>query len=95
MARYLPPELAAIARRFAHTPEFASSPLYQALSGTVARSPGPLRLAARDRPGQYPTFLFFRAVHALLLAGPPPAHRNQPAQRCSTSAPISRPRSPP
>jgi hypothetical protein len=64
-----PPELASVAQRFAYTPEFASSPLYQSLAQTVARTPALLRLAARGRPGQYPTFLFFAAVHALLLAG--------------------------
>lgn len=64
-----PPELAEVARRFAQTPEFASSPLYRSLARTVARDPALLRLAARGRPGQYPTFLFFGAVHALLLAG--------------------------
>lgn len=64
-----PPALAQVARRFAHTPEFASSPLYQSLARTVAGNPALLRLAARGRPGQYPTFLFFGAVHALLLAG--------------------------
>jgi hypothetical protein len=64
-----PAALAEIARRFAHTPEFASSPLYQALARTVADSPELLRLAARRRPGQYPTMPFFGAVHAVLLAG--------------------------
>jgi hypothetical protein len=54
---------------FAHSPEFSSSPLYCALSATVASEPALLRLAARGRPGQYPTFLFFAAVHALLLGG--------------------------
>src|SRR3954452_5802326 len=69
MSADIPTDLATIARRFADTPEFASSPLYQALARTVARTPALLRLAARGRPGQYPTFLFFGAVHALLLAG--------------------------
>jgi hypothetical protein len=64
-----PPELAAVARCFAHAPEFASSPLYRSLARTVATNEALLRLAARGRPGQYPTFLFFGAVHALLLAG--------------------------
>ena len=63
-----PLELAIVAQRFAHTPEFASSPLYQSLALTVAHTPALLRLAALGRPGQYPTFLFFAAVHALLLA---------------------------
>lgn len=61
--------LTALAARFARTPEFATSPLYQALARTVAATPPLLRLAARGSPGQYPTFLFFGAVHALLLAG--------------------------
>jgi hypothetical protein len=64
-----PAALAEVAQRFAHTPEFASSPLYQSLASTVASSPDLLRLAARRRPGQYPTMPFFGAVHALLLAG--------------------------
>lgn len=64
-----PPDLAVVAQRFAHTPEFASSPLYRSLSRTVAGNAALLRLAARGLPGQYPTFLFFGAVHALLLAG--------------------------
>ena len=64
-----PHDLQALARRFADTPEFASSPLYRSLARTVAGDEALLRLAARGRPGQYPTFLFFGAVHALLLAG--------------------------
>jgi len=43
-----------VARRFAHTPEFGSSPRYRALARTVVGSPALLRLAARGRPGQYP-----------------------------------------
>ena len=35
----------------------------------MASSVDLLRLASRGRRGQYPTFLFFAAVHALLLAG--------------------------
>ena len=50
-------------------PEFASSPLYRSLPRVVACTPALLRLAARGRPGQDPTFLFFGTVHALLLAG--------------------------
>lgn len=64
-----PSNLDVMAQRFAHTPEFISSPLYTALAKTVAVTPSLLRLAARGRPGQYPTYLFFGAVHALLLAG--------------------------
>src|SRR3954453_9314617 len=63
------PDLAAVAAAFAQPGEFWSSPLYQALAQTVAHEPALLRLAARAQPGQVPTFLFFGAVHALLLAG--------------------------
>jgi hypothetical protein len=49
--------------------QFTTSPLYRALSRTVARTGQLLDLAARGRPGQYPTFLFFGAVHLLLLRG--------------------------
>ncbi|GAA1259107.1 DUF2332 domain-containing protein [Kitasatospora nipponensis] len=49
--------------------EFTSSPLYRALSRTVAGEDRLLELAGRGRPGQYPTFLFFAAVHHLLLTG--------------------------
>ena len=47
--------------------EFTTSPLYRALSRTVAVHDELIDLAARGRPGQYPTFLFFGAVHHLLL----------------------------
>src|SRR5215212_1177554 len=62
-------DLASVAERFADPREFGSSPLYRSLARTVAGHPDLLRLAARGRPGQQPTFLFFGAVHALLLAG--------------------------
>ncbi|MGH6656370.1 MAG: DUF2332 domain-containing protein [Actinocrinis sp.] len=62
-------DLERLRRMFANAAEFSSSPLYTSLSATVAREPALLRLAARGRPGQYPTFLFFAAVHALLLGG--------------------------
>ena len=39
------------------------------LSRTAAATGQLLDLACRGRPGQYPTFLFFGAVHLLLLAG--------------------------
>ncbi|HEX5501658.1 MAG TPA: DUF2332 domain-containing protein [Thermomicrobiales bacterium] len=64
-----PPELAAVARWFAEERDFDSSPLYRALARMVAGNERLLRLAARGRPGQVPTVLFFAAVHALLLAG--------------------------
>src|SRR5215469_11436987 len=63
------PDLAALAARSADPREFGSSPLYRALAQTVAGDERLLRLAARGRPGQHPAFLFFGAVHALLLAG--------------------------
>jgi hypothetical protein len=49
--------------------EFTTSPLYRSLSRTVAASDRLLDLACLGRPGQYPTFLFFGAVHLLLLSG--------------------------
>ena len=58
-----------VRRAFQHPGEFTTSPLYRALSRTVAAHDQLLDLAARGRPGQYPTFLFFGAVHLLLLRG--------------------------
>jgi len=49
--------------------EFTTSPLYRCLSRTVAATDQLLGLACLGRPGQYPTFLFFGAVHLLLLGG--------------------------
>ena len=60
---------AELRRAFAGQSEFAASPLYCALSPVVAGNDRLLDLAARGRPGQYPTFLFFGAVHQLLLGG--------------------------
>src|ERR1700754_2085385 len=57
---------------FEHPAEFTTSPLYRALSRTVAATDGLLRLAARARPGQPPTFAFCGAVHPVLLGGPDP-----------------------
>ena len=54
---------------FADSREFTTSPLYRCLSRTVAATGQLLDLACQGRPGQYPTFLFFGAVHLLLLAG--------------------------
>ena len=54
---------------FATPKEFTTSPLYRLLSPTVAATGPLLDLACQGRPGQYPTFLFFGAVHLLLLAG--------------------------
>ena len=54
---------------FTDPEEFWSSPLYRRLSAVVADDPFLTDLAAAARPGQVPTFLFFGAVHALLLSG--------------------------
>ncbi len=58
-----------VAVAFTHPREFEGSPLYRALAATVAGNPELLTLAGLGRPGQYPTFLFFGAVHHLLLQG--------------------------
>jgi len=54
---------------FENPREFTTSPLYRCLSRTVAATDQLLDLACLGQPGQYPTFLFFGAVHLLLLAG--------------------------
>ena len=54
---------------FTEPEEFWSSPLYRKLSAEVAGDPYLVELAAHTRDGQVPTFAFFGAVHALLLAG--------------------------
>jgi hypothetical protein len=54
---------------FTDPAEFTTSPLYRCLSRTVAATDQLLDLACLGRPGQYPTFLFFGAVHLLLLGG--------------------------
>jgi hypothetical protein len=58
-----------VRRAFADPDGFNTSPLYQALARTVVAEDSLVDLASRGRPGQYPTFLFFGAVHQLLLAG--------------------------
>ncbi len=63
------PDRDRVRRAFANPVEFTTSPLYRALSRTVAASDDLLDLAGQGRPGQYPTFLFFGAVHRLLLRG--------------------------
>jgi len=59
----------AVRAAFTDPEEFWSSPLYRQLSGVVAGEPYLVELAAHTRDGQVPTFAFFGAVHALLLAG--------------------------
>ncbi len=63
------PDRERVRRAFTDPDEFTTSPLYRALSRTVAASDQLLDLAGQGRPGQYPTFLFFGAVHRLLLRG--------------------------
>jgi hypothetical protein len=58
-----------LAERFARVPEFAASPLYRAMGNAVSGSTKMLAMASRCRGGQYPTFLFFGAIHYLLLKG--------------------------
>jgi hypothetical protein len=57
---------AELRRAFAEQIEFADSPLYCELSQVVAEHEWLLDLAGRGRPGQYPPFLSFGAVHELL-----------------------------
>ncbi len=59
----------AVRAAFTDPEEFWSSPLYRYLSGVVAGDRYLVDLAAHTRDGQVPTFAFFGAVHALLLAG--------------------------
>lgn len=54
---------------FIEPQEFWSSPLYRQLSRVVAAEPYLVGVAAHARAGQVPTFVFFGAVHALLLDG--------------------------
>ncbi len=60
---------AVVRQAFDHPREFTSSPLYRALSHTVVDNERLLDLASRGTAGQYPTFLFFGAIHLVLLAG--------------------------
>lgn len=61
-----------LAHRFSYgVEEFATSPLYQRLSGIVAADDRLLAIAAHCRAGQQPTNLLFAAVHYLLLGADP------------------------
>jgi hypothetical protein len=60
---------AAVRRAFQDPTGFPSSPLYQELSQVVARTDWLLDVAGQAPPGQVPTYLFFGAVHQLLLRG--------------------------
>ncbi len=59
----------AVRAAFTDPEEFWTSPLYRHLCGVVAADPFLVRLAAHARDGQVPTFVFFGAVHWLLLGG--------------------------
>ncbi|GAB3961797.1 DUF2332 domain-containing protein [Actinoallomurus acanthiterrae] len=62
-------DLDRVRRLFGEAWVFESSPLYRALGETVASNDTLLRLAAKARTGQVPTFAFFGAVHHMLLSG--------------------------
>jgi hypothetical protein len=62
-------DLAATRRAFQDPAAFTTSPLYRALSQVVAATDWLLDLAAQAPRGQVPTYLFFGAVHQLLLGG--------------------------
>jgi hypothetical protein len=59
----------AVRAAFTEPREFWSSPLYRNLSSVVAGDGRLVGLAAHARAGQWPTFAFFGAIHALLLGG--------------------------
>ena len=63
--------IAAVAEQFvsAAAEDFPTSPLYQALKPIVARQPAILELLTHRRAGQQAPYLFFGAVHHLLLGG--------------------------
>lgn len=64
-----PEALERVRRAFADPTPFAASALYSHLCAVVAETDELLMIAARGQPGQQPTFLFFGAIHYLLLGG--------------------------
>ena len=63
-------DVADLARHFVEARAiFSTSPLYRHLCGEVAADPQILALLAHRRAGQQPSYLFFGAVHDLLLSG--------------------------
>jgi len=59
-----------LARHFAAGPSiFGTSPLYRSLCQTVAEDRSILELLTERQPGQQASYLFFGAVHYLLLSG--------------------------
>jgi hypothetical protein len=62
-------DLGSTRRAFQDSAGFTTSPLYQSLSRVVATTDWLLDLAAQAPRGQVPTYLFFGAIHQLLLRG--------------------------
>ena len=63
-------DVADLARHFVEARAvFSTSPLYRHLCGEVAADPQILALLAHRRAGQQPSYLFFGAVHDVLLSG--------------------------
>ncbi len=64
-------ELASVAEEFvgARAEEFPTSPLYRALRPVVAEQPAILEMLTHRRAGQQAPYLFFGAVHQLVLGG--------------------------
>ena len=64
------PEAERLSAHFADAPSiFTTSPLYRSLCPVVAHDPMSLGLLTQRRAGQQPSYLFFGAVHYLLLRG--------------------------
>jgi hypothetical protein len=64
------PEAERLSAHFAAAPSFfTSSPLYRSLCPVIAHDLLSLRLLMQRRAGQQPSYLFFGAVHYLLLRG--------------------------
>lgn len=64
------PEFERLSAHFADAPSiFTTSPLYRSLCPVVAHDPTSLGLLTQRRTGQQPSYLFFGAVHYLLLRG--------------------------
>jgi hypothetical protein len=56
-------------RRFSATARADQAPLYENLAGRIAQDEELLELAASARPGQPIAYLFFDAIHFLMLSG--------------------------
>ena len=62
-------DLSKLKEGFGMASGFQKSPLYTTLAPVVAANDSLLQLAAHSRRGQVPPFLFFGAIHYLLLGG--------------------------